>query len=66
MLFRSCLFNPAEMYKKEIADLTEELARERERSKVARQDFETELVKLERRALEQVLELKKDLDKDLC
>ena len=59
-----CLFNPAEMYKKEIADLTEELVRERERSKAARQDLETELAKLrnslERRELEQV-ELKKDL-----
>ena len=62
-----CLFNPAEMYKKEIVDLTEELARERERSKAARQDLETvqkELAKLqnslERRELEQV-ELKKEL-----
>ena len=62
-----CLFNPAEMYKKEIADLTEELARERERSKAARQDLETELARfrnsLERWELEQV-ELKKDLDKE--
>ena len=41
-----CLVNPAEMYKKEIAALTEELARERERSKAARQDFETELTTL--------------------
>ena len=58
------LFNPAEMYKKEIAELTEDLARERERSEAARQDFETELAKLryslERRELEQV-ELKKEL-----
>ena len=58
------LFNTAEMYKKEIADLTEEL----ERSKAARQDLETELAELrnslERRELEQVLELEKDLDKE--
>ena len=42
----ACLVNPAEMYKKEIAALTEELARERERGKAARQDFETELAAL--------------------
>ena len=56
------LVNPPEMYK-EISALTEELAREKERSKA----FETELAKLrnslERRELEQV-ELKKDLDKE--
>ena len=55
------LVNPAEMYKeslKEIATLTEELARERERSKAEILDLETELA---RRELEQG-ELKKDLD----
>ena len=52
-----CLVNSAEMYK-EMAALTEELAREKERSKVAIQDLETEL---SRRELEQA-ELKKDLD----
>ena len=52
----ACLVNPAEMYKKEIAALTEELARERERGKAARQD-------LEKRELEKV-ELMKDLDKE--
>ena len=55
-----CLVNPAEMYKKEIAALTEELARERERSKAARKDFETELARQE---LEKA-ELKKDLDEE--
>ena len=69
-----CLVNPAEMYKKEIAALTEELARERERSKAARQDFETEQAELKteqaklktelaRRELVQA-ELKKDLDEE--
>ena len=48
-----CLVNPAEMYKKEIAALKEEFARERERSNAARQDLETELA-----------ELKKDLDEE--
>src|SRR6266446_4531283 len=38
-----CLVNPAEMYKKEIAALTEELAR----STAARHDLETELAKLQ-------------------
>ena len=51
-----CLVNPAEMYKKEIAVLTEELAR----VKVARQELETELA---RRELEQA-ELKKGLDEE--
>ena len=50
-----CLVNPAEMYK-EIAVLTEELARVKERSK----DLETELA---RREFEQA-ELKKDLDEE--
>ena len=58
---------PAEMYKKEIADLTAELARVKEKSKVARQEFETELARLRdslaRREREQA-ELKKDLDKE--
>jgi hypothetical protein len=61
------LVNPAEMYKKEIAALTEELARVKERSKAARQDLETELVKLQnslaRRELEQVA-LKRELDEE--
>ena len=48
-----CLVNPAEMYKKEIAALTEELAR----VKAARQDLETELSRRE-------LELKKELDEE--
>ena len=61
-----CLVNPAEMYKnlkKEIAALTEELARE----KAARQESKTELAKLRnslaRRNLEQA-KLKKDLDEE--
>ena len=61
------LVNPAEMYKEEIASLTEELAREKERSKAARQNLESELAKLrnslERREQEQ-LELKKELDEE--
>ena len=52
-----CLVNPAEMYKKEIAAFTEELARVKERSKAAIHDLETELA---RRDLEQV-ELKTEL-----
>ena len=61
-----CLVNPAvsEMYKKEIAALTEELARERESSKAARQDLETELAKLRYSLERRELELKKDLDKE--
>ena len=55
-----CLVNPAAMYKKEIAALTEELARVKERSKAAIQDLETVLA---RRELEQA-ELKKDLDEE--
>ena len=51
-----CLVNPAEMYKKEIASLTEELAG----VKTARQELETELA---RRELEQA-ELKKELDEE--
>jgi chromosome segregation ATPase len=58
---------PAEMYKKEIADLTAELARVKESSKAARQDFETELARLRDslagREREQA-ELKKDLDEE--
>jgi hypothetical protein len=61
----SCLVKPAEMYKKEIAVLTEELVRVKERSKAARQEFETELAKLRsslaKRELEQA-ELKKHLN----
>ena len=48
-----CLVNPAEMYKKEIASLTEELAG----VKTARQELETELARRE-------LELKKELDEE--
>ena len=64
------LVNPAEMYKKENAALREELARERERSKAARQDFETELAELryslERRELDLVKErdLRKQVEKN--
>ena len=54
-----CLVNPTEMYK-EIAALTEELVRVKERSKAARQDFETVLARWE---LKQA-ELKKDLDEE--
>ena len=43
-----CLVNPAEMYKKEIAALTEELARVKERSKAAIQDLEKELAELKK------------------
>ena len=59
-----CLLNPAEMYKKGMAALTEELARVKERSKAAIQDLETVLA---RRELEQA-ELKKELDekRDFC
>ena len=60
-----CLVNPAEMYKKEIASLTEELAREKERSKAAKQDFETELARRELEYAElkkEQVELKKELD----
>ena len=55
-----CLVNLAEMYKKEIAALTEELASVKERSKAARQDLETELA---RRDLEQA-ELRKNLNEE--
>ena len=59
--------NPTEMYKKEIADLTAELARVKERSKAARQEFEKELAmlrdSLERREREQA-KLKKELDEE--
>ena len=51
-----CLVNPAEMYKKEIASLTEELTR----VKAARQELETELAS---RELEKA-ELKKELDEE--
>ena len=60
------LVNPAEMYKeslKEIATLTEELARERERTKAVRQDLETELAKRELEQAE-MIQLKKDLDEE--
>ena len=57
----------AEMYTKELADLTAELANVKERSNAARQESETELAKLRdllaRRELEKA-ELKKDLDKE--
>ena len=43
-----CLVNPSEMYKKEIAALTEELARVKERSKAAIQDVETQLAELKK------------------
>ena len=59
-----CLVNPAEMYKKEIAALTEELARERERSKAARQDFETELAEL-KKELDEERHLRKQVEKNV-
>jgi uncharacterized protein involved in exopolysaccharide biosynthesis len=63
----NCPVKPAEVYKKEIADLTAELARVKESSKAARQEFETELATLRdslaRREREQA-ELKKDLDEE--
>ena len=62
-----CPAKPAEMYKKEIADLTTELARVKERSKGARQEFEGELAKLRDSLVRQErekAELKKDLDEE--
>ena len=41
-----CSAKPTEMYKKEISDLTAELARVKERSNAARVEFETELTRL--------------------
>ena len=61
-----CHAKRAEMYT-ELADLTAELASVKERSKAARQEFETELARLRdslaRRECEQA-ELKKDWDKE--
>ena len=58
---------PAEIYKKKIANLAAELAREKERSNAARQESETVLAKLQdslaRQEHEQA-ELKKNLDEE--
>ena len=62
-----CPVKPAEMCKKEMSDLTAELASVKERSKAARQEFEAELAKLRdslaMREREQA-ELMKDLDEE--
>ena len=57
----------AEMYRKEIKDLTEELSRVKERNKAARQNFKVELAKLRNslaRQEREKAELKKDLDEE--
>ena len=54
------------MYKKEIAALTEELARVKERSKAARQDFEAELAKLRNSLERRELESRQDLETELA
>ena len=59
-----CLVNPAEMYKKEIAILTEELTRVKLRSEATRQDLEKELAKLRNSLERRELELKKELDEE--
>ena len=57
-----CLVNPAEMYKKEIAVLTEELARVKKRSKATIQDLETELAELKKN-LNEERDLRKRVEK---
>ena len=58
-----CLVNPAEMYKKEIAAFTEELARVKERSKAAIQYLETELAELKKN-LNEERDLRKRVEKN--